>query len=187
MANGDGGGTTARGRSPRPIPLSEHKISGHKSSTIRPPLVALVPVLHRGWYLVHEIDHVGETEVGRQRSVPRSEDGTGRMERAVLPPRPCRLLDALDPYLIFLCWPTERNFPFLLSPPPPPPFLDQDPASVSVKNRRSPQRGDASGANAASVRVESQSRAIRYTPLRRQLRTMHRATQGKRENVDDTR
>jgi len=121
MANGDGGGTTARGRSPRPIPLSEHKISGHKSSTIRPPLVALVPVLHRGWYLVHEIDHVGETEVGRQRSVPRSEDGTGRMERAVLPPRPCRLLDALDPYLIFLCWPTERNFPFLLSPPPRPP------------------------------------------------------------------
>jgi len=120
MANGDGGGTTARGRSPRPIPLSEHKISGHKSSTIRPPLVALVPVLHRGWYLVHEIDHVGETEVGRQRSVPRSEDGTGRMERAVLPPRPCRLLDALDPYLIFLCWPTERNFPFLLSPPPAP-------------------------------------------------------------------
>lgn len=52
------------------IPLSGHKISGHKSSTIRPPLIALVPVLRRGWYLVHDEIDCESLSQGRETKGP---------------------------------------------------------------------------------------------------------------------
>lgn len=60
VANGGAAAMAMPGRRDGAIPLSGHKISGHKSTTIRPPLIALVPALRRGWYLVHdEIDCAG--------------------------------------------------------------------------------------------------------------------------------
>lgn len=89
------------------IPLSGHKISGHKSSTIRPPLIALVPVLRRGWYLVHDEIDCESLEGGPK-------------DRACT--RPSLLCLRWIWYTLvcdfFLCRrPTEYNFPFLLSRP----------------------------------------------------------------------
>jgi len=126
-----------------------------------------------------------EGGVGRQRSDPRSEDGTGRMERAVVPSCPCRVLGTLG-YRTRSFSAGPPSVTFLSSCHPLPPSYLPGFYQCRVKNAVS---GEDASQQTPSVRVESQSRAsvvaspraIRYTPLRRQLRTMDRATGKKKE------